>query len=111
VNPEVAANFSGGGFSNYFTRPSYQDRAVSSYLQNIGSQYSGLFKYACCFDSGDLSLLTGTIISATGRGYPDISAQAVNYQVVFAGEVVGVDGTSAAPPVRFPTTTAWSSSP
>ena len=44
VNPEVAASLSGGGFSNYFPRPSYQDGAVSSYLQSIGSQYSGLFK-------------------------------------------------------------------
>ncbi|KAF8491624.1 subtilisin-like protein [Russula emetica] len=79
VNPEVAASLSGGGFSNYFSRPSYQNGNVFSYLQGIGSQYSGLF-------------------NTTGRGYPDISAQAVNYQVVLAGEVVGVDGTSAATP-------------
>jgi len=79
MNPEVAANLSGGGFSNYFSRPSYQNGTVSSYLQGIGSQYSGLF-------------------NTTGRGYPDISAQAVNYQVVLAGKVVGIDGTSAATP-------------
>jgi tripeptidyl-peptidase-1 len=47
VNPEVAASLSGGGFSNYFPRPSYQDGVVSSYLHNIGSQYSGLFKCVC----------------------------------------------------------------
>ncbi|KAN0113839.1 serine protease [Russula decolorans] len=29
VNPEVAANFSGGGFSNYFARPSYQNTVLS----------------------------------------------------------------------------------
>jgi tripeptidyl-peptidase-1 len=102
VNPEVAASFSGGGFSDYFARPSYQNRAVSSYLQNIGSQYSGLFKCACCFDSGDFTLLTGTIISITGRGYPDISAQAANFQIVRAGEVGSVDGTSCSAPVHFP---------
>ncbi len=102
VNPEVAADFSGGGFSNYFARPSYQNRAVSSYLQNIGSQYSGLFKCACCFDSRDLTLLTGTtIISTTGRGYPDISAQADNFQIVLAGEVKSVYGTSCSAPVHF----------
>jgi tripeptidyl-peptidase-1 len=44
VNPEVAASFSGGGFSNYFTRPSYQDAAVSTYLNNIGDTYSNLYK-------------------------------------------------------------------
>ena len=54
MSPEVAANFSGGGFSNYFPRPSYQNISVSSYLQNIGNKYSGLFKHVCYFNSGDL---------------------------------------------------------
>ena len=31
--PEVAASISGGGFSNYFVRPEYQQQAVSSFLQ------------------------------------------------------------------------------
>jgi tripeptidyl-peptidase-1 len=44
VNPEVAASFSGGGFSNYFTRPSYQNAADSTYLINIGATYSDLYK-------------------------------------------------------------------
>ena len=101
MNPEVAANFSGGGFSNYFARPSYQNSVVSSYLQNVGSQYSGLFKCACYFDSGDLTMLTGTVISTTGRGYPDISAQAANFQIVRAGEVENVFGTSCSAPVHF----------
>jgi hypothetical protein len=47
VNPEVAASFSGGGFSNYFSRPSYQDDAVLSYLQKVGRRRLGLFK--CVF--------------------------------------------------------------
>ena len=56
VNPEVAANFSGGGFSNYFSRPSYQNGAVSSYLQGIGGLNNGLFKCVLFFGStnGDL---------------------------------------------------------
>ena len=44
VSPEVAASLSGGGFSNYFSLPSYQTTTVSSYLANLGSQYAGLFK-------------------------------------------------------------------
>lgn len=32
VNPEAAVDFSGGGFSNYFARPSYQDAAVSAWI-------------------------------------------------------------------------------
>lgn len=56
-------------------------------------------------DIRDLIRLTDTLISTAGRGYPDISAQAMNYQIVLAGNVRAVDGTSAACPVRFPTTT------
>lgn len=44
VNPEVAVSFSGGGFSNYFARPSYQSSAVSTFLSALGTKNSGLFK-------------------------------------------------------------------
>ena len=44
VNPEVAAKFSGGAFSNYFGRPAYQNGAVSTYLEKIGSKNRGLYK-------------------------------------------------------------------
>ena len=44
INPEIVANFSGGGFSNYFSQPSYQSDAVSDYLSNLGDQYKGLYK-------------------------------------------------------------------
>ncbi|KAI0059034.1 subtilisin-like protein [Artomyces pyxidatus] len=79
VNPEKAASLSSGGFSNYFARPSYQDSAVSSFLTSIGTEYSGLY-------------------NASGRGFPDIAAQAENFQVVISGSVTSVDGTSCASP-------------
>jgi hypothetical protein len=42
--PEVASSISGGGFSNTFPRPKYQDDAVTTFLQNLGEkQYSGLY--------------------------------------------------------------------
>jgi len=44
VNPEVATNFSGGGFSNYFDAPSYQSTATAAFLETLGNQYSGLYK-------------------------------------------------------------------
>jgi hypothetical protein len=44
VNPEVAVSFSGGGFSRYFSRPSYQSTAVANYITKIGSTNSGLYK-------------------------------------------------------------------
>lgn len=39
----------------YFARPSYQNSAVSTYLEALGDTNSGLF-------------------NASGRGYPDIAA-------------------------------------
>jgi len=45
ISPEVAVSFSGGGFSNYFTRPGYQSTTVANYLTSIGTKNQGLFKY------------------------------------------------------------------
>ncbi|KAI0306134.1 peptidase S8/S53 domain-containing protein [Multifurca ochricompacta] len=72
VSPEVAASFSGGGFSNYFARPATR-------TPSIGTKNAGLFNTA-------------------GRAYPDISAQAENFQIIVGGSVTGVDGTSCSSP-------------
>ena len=45
TNPEVAVNFSGGGFSRYFAQPSYQTQAVNSFLTGLGTTYQGFYKY------------------------------------------------------------------
>ncbi|EIW76473.1 subtilisin-like protein [Coniophora puteana RWD-64-598 SS2] len=82
---EVAANFTqfggytGGGFSNYFPRPSYQDAAVQPYLEYLGDQYEGLY-------------------NKSGRGFPDVAAQGVNYLIVNNTIVSNISGTSAATP-------------
>ncbi|KAH9025804.1 subtilisin-like protein [Lactarius hengduanensis] len=78
--PEVAASFSGGGFSNIFARPNYQQQAVSSYLQNLGNLYEGMY-------------------NPSGRGVPDISARALTYPIIFDGDVRQVYGTSCSTPV------------
>ncbi|KAJ5918074.1 polynucleotide 3'-phosphatase [Penicillium verhagenii] len=80
VGPETAISFSGGGFSDYFGRPSYQDRPVQSFLNRNGAQWKGLFNPA-------------------GRGIPDISAQAARFMVRDHGVYVVVGGTSASAPV------------
>ena len=49
-DPEEAADLSGGGFSDYFPREDYQDKVVTTYLQNLGDQYMGSYKYVCCCD-------------------------------------------------------------
>lgn len=77
--PETAATFSGGGFSNYFARPSWQSTQVSSYLSTHGSAYTGLF-------------------NASGRGYPDISAQGVDFEIILVETGITASGTSCSTP-------------
>ena len=77
VNPEVAAYdprngfASGGGFSNYFPRPSYQDdnKVVKNYISSLGGEFAGLF-------------------NTTGRAYPDISAQGQSFITIWNGSIV-----------------------
>ena len=52
-NPEGAASLSGGGFSVFFPQPPYQDVAVPTFLQNLGSQYYDFYKCVRCRDFPD----------------------------------------------------------
>ncbi|KAL1949193.1 hypothetical protein VTO73DRAFT_10999 [Trametes versicolor] len=79
ISPETAADFSAGGFSNIFARPDYQTDAVDGYLKTLGNTNAGLF-------------------NTTGRGYPDVSTQGVQFVIEAAGQLQGVDGTSASSP-------------
>lgn len=79
ISPEIAADFSSGGFSNLFARPSYQEDAVSTYLQQLGNTNAGLF-------------------NTTGRGFPDVAYQGVDFNIVVNGEGTTVDGTSCSAP-------------
>ncbi|KAJ7695783.1 subtilisin-like protein [Mycena rosella] len=76
---ETAASFSSGGFSNVFAQPSYQTTAVKTYLTALGTTNSGKF-------------------TPTGRGFPDVSTQGVDFEIVSGGTTEGVDGTSCASP-------------
>lgn len=77
---ESGADFSSGGFSNYFAAPSYQTSSVSSYIQNLGSEYQGLY-------------------NATGRGLPDVATIGVNFTVAGSFGNIRLSGTSASTPV------------
>ncbi|KAH9170796.1 subtilisin-like protein [Lactarius sanguifluus] len=74
-DPEVAAPLSGGGFSDYFPRPVYQDVAVSAFLERQGTQYAGLY-------------------NPEGRGIPDIAAQALDLPIFLRNADMIVEGTS-----------------
>jgi tripeptidyl-peptidase-1 len=73
---------SGGGFSNVFGLPAYQEESVQKYLDRQG------------YKRNDPSLK----FNPKGRGIPDISANGRNYVVVINGKLQTVHGTSASAP-------------
>jgi len=81
MGKESAASLSSGGFSYRWETPEWQRDALAAFLNNTDAQQP------------DPSLYT-----QLGRGFPDISAQAVNYMVVVYGLPTPVAGTSAASP-------------
>lgn len=74
IHPEMAMDFSGGGFSNLFTRPAYQDQAVKSYLDHSGERWHGLY-------------------NPNGRGIPDVAAQAKNFIIRDHDTYLKISGT------------------
>ncbi|OJT09515.1 Tripeptidyl-peptidase sed3 [Trametes pubescens] len=78
--PETAVFFSGGGFSDLFPRPAYQELAVTKFLKTLApGTYQGLF-------------------NPNGRAIPDVAAQADLFRVFLSGRPVSIGGTSAAAP-------------
>lgn len=72
---------SGGGFSNVFPRPSYQDEAVLKFLSNeTGLPQRGTY-------------------NASSRGYPDVSAASMNIAYVADNMTMLGSGTSASSPI------------
>uniref|UniRef100_UPI00358E5A33 tripeptidyl-peptidase 1 n=1 Tax=Myxine glutinosa TaxID=7769 RepID=UPI00358E5A33 len=81
VTEEVSDYISGGGFSNVFAQPQYQEEAVKKYLA-----------------SG--SLPPASYYNSSGRAYPDVAALSSNYWVVAnLIPIPWVSGTSASTPV------------
>jgi tripeptidyl-peptidase-1 len=86
-DPEIAARqddfTSGGGFSNFFARPSYQDEAVKSYFGK----------------NAPASNPPTNVYNMTGRGFPDVSANGLNIVIIYVGIQATTDGTSASTPI------------
>ncbi|KAF2149201.1 subtilisin-like protein [Myriangium duriaei CBS 260.36] len=70
---------SGGGFSDTFPRPKYQDKVVPAYVKSLNGEFSAYY-------------------NQEGRGYPDLAAQGVAFDVIYNGSLIHLDGTSAATP-------------
>lgn len=71
----------GGGFSYYFDTPDYQKDILADYVASTGiaEKYAGLF-------------------NPTGRAYPDVSGQSLNFTIYWNGTLRPVAGTSASTP-------------
>ena len=84
VGDEKAWRDGGGGFSDTFPRPAYQQAAVASYL------------------ASNTSMPDASLFNSSGRAYPDVSAlggEQNPYCVSTAKLLTGVAGTSASTPV------------
>ena len=95
-NPEIACTSqispsigitTGGGFSNYYAAPAFQQPFIQSYFAIMNGTtrqpFAGTRPY-----------------SKTGRGYPDVALLADNYIIGYNGNIAGgVDGTYASCPV------------
>jgi tripeptidyl-peptidase-1 len=79
-SPERGIGFSSGGFSDKWARPAYQEAAVNGFLQQNGNKWAQYF-------------------NASGRGFPDVAAQANGFKVINNGRTQLTGGTSAAAPV------------
>ncbi|KAH7141452.1 peptidase S8/S53 domain-containing protein [Dactylonectria estremocensis] len=73
--------YSGGGFSNFNTRPAYQQKAVASYLAAHDPRYP-----------------KGTF-NSSGRAYPDVALLGANVTMSDGGKITVSGGTSAAAPM------------
>ncbi|KAI1378901.1 Pro-kumamolisin [Hypoxylon crocopeplum] len=86
INPEVVAYnerngfVSGGGFSEIFPQPTYQKKAVTSYLSKLDGLHEGLY-------------------NEEGRAYPDVAAMGYRIVTIWNGTTKVVDGTSASAPI------------
>merc|ERR1712217_438970 len=91
IGAEKAWVSGGGGFSDHFSAPAYQQEAVSGYLKAAGEASK---------------LPTSSSFNAGGRGYPDVSAlggsqnpYCVAASLFVVSMMTGVAGTSASCPI------------
>ncbi|KAF8267183.1 peptidase S8/S53 domain-containing protein [Lactarius quietus] len=82
LSPEFGTKSSGGGFSNYFERPDYQEEVVDTYFEKL---------YLV-----ELNNRLRRLFNPLGRGVPDLSAQSFNFKVVINGNDQYYSGTGTA---------------
>ena len=104
---EVYENYtSGGGFSNIFPIPSYQKSAVAHYFANNKLPFDSYNKLSPNEPNPKVVNIDGLIgtdplarYNGIGRGYPDVSANGLNYTTYINGIFSLTGGTSEAAPI------------
>jgi tripeptidyl-peptidase-1 len=90
----TAQNFSSsGGFSNYFSQPSYQQSAVAEYFKIADLAYPYYSEFSPDFNT------TKGFYNRIGRAYPDVAANGVNLRAFTDGVDDHWFGTSLASPL------------
>lgn len=91
---ETAWEWSGGGFSNYFDAPDWQQRAISDYFDTVKLNFTGYESAGTNFSEvGDGVYRKG------GRGYPDVAAMGRSYWSFTEGRWSRQGGTSLSAPI------------
>ncbi|KAF2143520.1 uncharacterized protein K452DRAFT_224900 [Aplosporella prunicola CBS 121167] len=75
-----AASYSGGGYSNYFAVPAWQEAAVKASIDALKGAHDGYY-------------------NKTGRGIPDVALQGDDFLIVANGYELVQKGTSASAPL------------
>ncbi|KAJ7830134.1 subtilisin-like protein [Mycena olivaceomarginata] len=90
IQPEVATNLTGGGFSDLFPRPWYQTQAVDRFLKTIPPDFAGTFNKSG--RSGLDMVFNGTTFPSAGTSFssPIFSSMIalINDRLVAAGKPV-----------------------
>ena len=89
---------SGGGFSNIYKRPKYQDSTLKGFFANHNPSYQS-YSLDTATNNPTAAQTNGGRYNKAGRGYPDFSAVGDNVVVVVDGAPQTIGGTSASAPV------------
>ncbi|TVY50958.1 Tripeptidyl-peptidase sed1 [Lachnellula cervina] len=87
VNVPTEEYYSGGGFSNYWPAPSYQESTLAKYFTNTPPPYNNNTVYGTPY------------YNKSGRGYPDVAAIGQNILLYSDNTPTFVGGTSASAPI------------
>lgn len=89
---------SGGGFSNIYPRPSYQNTSVMNYFATSNPPYP-YYSGVSGTNNPTAAQYGSGVYNRDGRGYPDASAVGDNVLIFNNGMPTLIGGTSAAAPV------------